>query len=397
VAGRTGDRMTIDGYFVPAIGKLESNRAYLEHLSIASRDSSLIRLASNENLEPPAPEVRVAVQRAVASANVYPSPSPPLQASLAERHRLGRSSVLLGAGAAEVIDAVIRAFVSRGDEVILPSPTWPVYRKRLLALEAAIAEVPLQRDGTGYRYEVAGIMSLLTARTKLIVICSPNNPTGNLLPRAQLETVAGSGCPVLVDSAYDDFALGADRLDEAAAGRLVSEFGNVLVARTFSKAYALAGLRLGYLLGRPEVIERVERMMLPGGCVSNVALAAGEAALEAAGYHDGHVARLVSERRRVIDGLRAAGLDALDSLGNFVPVEVGSVPGKSAWFARQMLDSKIVVRAMSESLVRITVGRPHENDAVLEAADALGLASRQAPSGPYAQQARLENPVVLPK
>ena len=366
VMGADG-RTAVDGYLVPAAGKLESNRAYLEHLSIASRDSSVIRLCSNENLGPPAPEVWEAVRQALATSNLYPPPSPPLRARLAARHRVDSDSVLLGAGSAEVIDAAIRAFVRRGDEVILPEPTWPVYRKRLLALEADIREVPLRRDGLGYRYDATAIMNRLTSKTKLIVICSPNNPTGNLCPRPQIEAIASSGHPILIDSAYDDFAQGADRLDEVAAGGLVSKFVNVLVARTFSKAYALAGLRLGYLLGAAEVIERVERMMLPGGCVSSVALAAGEAALDAVRYHADHISRLVSQRRRVTDGLRAAGLDALDSLGNFVPVAFESQPGKSAWFVREMLDRKIAVREMSDCLARITVGRTPDNDALLEA------------------------------
>jgi histidinol-phosphate aminotransferase len=384
MVGRADGRTAIDGYLVPAVGKLESNRAYLEHLNTASRDSSVIRLCSNENLAPPAPEVWEAVRQAIATSNLYPPSSPPLQARLAARHRVHGDSVLLGAGSAEVIDATIRAFIHRGDEVILPEPSWPVYRKRLLALEADLREVPLRRDGTSYRYEATAIMNRLTSKTKLIIICSPNNPTGNLCPRPQIEAVASSGHPILIDSAYDDFAEGADRLDEVAAGRLVSKFGNVLVARTFSKAYALAGLRLGYLLGAAEVIERVERMMLPGGCVSSVALAAGEAALRAAGYHADHVSRLVSQRRRVTNGLRAAGLDALDSLGNFIPVAFGSQPGKSAWFVQEMLDRKIAVRAMSDRLARITVGRASENDALLEAVRGLGSSPLRLSPGPAA-------------
>jgi histidinol-phosphate aminotransferase len=382
MAGGANGRTAADRYLVPAVGMLESNRAYLEHLSVASRDSSVIRLCSNENLGSPAPEVLEAARLALATANLYPAPSPALQARLAARHHVDSDSVLLGAGSAEVIDAAIRAFVRRGDEVILPEPTWPVYRKRLLALEADIRAVPLRRDGLGYHYDASAIMNRLTSKTKLIVMCSPNNPTGNLCPRPQLEAIASSGYPLIIDSAYDDFADGADRLDEVAAGRLVSEFGNVLVARTFSKAYALAGLRLGYLLGTPEVIERVERMMLPGGCVSCVALAAGGAALDAAGYHAAGISRLVAQRRRVTDGLRAAGLDALESLGNFVPVAFGSQPGQSAWFVREMLDRKIAVREMSDRLVRITVGRAPENDALLEAVSGLEPSRLRLATGP---------------
>lgn len=364
----------VSSYFVPAVRTLESNRSYLAHLSAAESDPTIVRLASNENLNPPAPSVREAVLRALGSVNLYPPTRPAVRDRLGERHGLTPQHVLLGAGAGEVIDAAIRAFVGRGDEVVLPVPTWPVYARRLIPIGATVREVPLSVAATSYRHDLDGIRAAITSRTRLVILCSPNNPTGNVVAKEEVASLAEVGCPLLVDSAYDDFALGADRLEESGAGRLVSTYPNALVARTFSKSYALAGLRLGYLLGNPAVIEGVERMLLPGGCVSNVALAAGLAALEAEEHRTSYVAQTVSERVRLTSGLREAGLVAYDSLANFVLVTTGDLTGGAGLFVQRMLSHKIAVRAMSEALVRITVGRPHENDAVLEAVADLGLA-----------------------
>jgi histidinol-phosphate aminotransferase len=328
---------------------------------------------SNENLEPPAPGVVEAVAAAARTANYYPSTTPRLRAQLAALHGVTPESIVLGAGAGEVIDATIRAFAAADDEVIVPAPTWPVYQRRIAAVVGRPREVSLCVRRGVYHYDAERFLHALTSRTKLIIVCSPNNPTGNVIPAGDLARLAESGCPLLVDSAYDDYAVGPDRLDLRAAGRLVSAFGNVIVARTFSKAYSLAGLRVGYLLGAPQMLEHIERMMLPGGCVSNVALAAGQAALDDEAYHFAHVETIIRERERLTRGLRERGLLALPSFGNFVPVLADTLPGKASWLVEELFAHKIAVRGMSEDLVRITVGRRSDNDAVLEAAKSLRL------------------------
>ena len=146
--------------------------------------------------------------RAVTTANYYPDTDPPVRGLLAELHGVSTDHILLGAGAAEVIDATIRAFVRHGDEAILAAaPTWPVYRKRLVAVEAAIREVPLQLRGNGYCFDMGLLVPAISPHTGLVIVCSPNNPTGNLMSRVHLRMIAECSCPVLVDSAYDDFAL----------------------------------------------------------------------------------------------------------------------------------------------------------------------------------------------
>ena len=345
---------------VPAAFALPSNLEYLAHLEVSAADPELIRLASNENTEPPSPRVAAALTRAYQDANLSPPSFPPLRHALAERYGVEPAGVIVGAGSTELIEAAIRTFVRAGDEVVLPAPSWPVYRRRLQALEARIVDVPLAARGDAYEYELDALLGAITPATTLLVVCTPNNPTGNSLSTDDLRRCAEAAPQVLVDAAYVDFEPGADH------SSLLREHENVLLFRTFSKAYCLAGLRVGYALGPPAVLDYVDRFLVPGGSVSSASLHAGLAALEDDDHHDRQVERIVRERERVREGLRGLGLAAYRSNGNFVCVDAAS-QGGSAAFAGELLSRRIVVRKMNEALVRITVGRSDENDAVLAA------------------------------
>src|SRR5690349_5282868 len=155
---------------VPAAHALPSNADYLTHLDIAAGDGLLVRLASNENTELPSPRVREALERSYRDANLSPPTRPRLRLLLADRYGVSPDGVLLGAGSTEVIDATLRAFVKAGDEVVLPRPTWPVFSRRLVALESHIVEVPLPSDGLSYAFDVDALVAAVTERTKLIVI-----------------------------------------------------------------------------------------------------------------------------------------------------------------------------------------------------------------------------------
>jgi histidinol-phosphate aminotransferase len=346
---------------VPAARQLRSNAEYLAHLDVAAADLSLIRLASNENTDPPSTRVREALVRAYDDANLSPPTLPPLRLALAERYGTEPGRVLLGAGSTELIDATMRTFVRAGDEVVVPRPSWPVYRRRLAALEARIVEAPLVRDDRAYAYDVDALLGAVTSRTKLIVVCTPNNPTGNTISVEDLRRCAEAGPMLLVDAAYADFALGSD------VTPIVAEYDNVITTRTFSKAYCLAGLRVGYAVGNATVLDYVDRFLVPGSSVSSAALHAGLAALGDEAYHSGQVARIVSERERLLAGVRELGVVAFDSAGNFVAVDGSAFAAGARGLAAAFLDRHIVVRVMDEGLVRITVGRAEENDSVLAA------------------------------
>lgn len=350
-----------ESLLVPAAHELPSNADYLAHLDVAAADRELIRLASNENTEPPSPAVREALVRAYEDANLSPPTRSEVRVELAGRFGVTPDRVLVGAGSTELIDAALRTFLRAGDEVILPTPSWPVFKRRLAALEAHIVEVPLVVTEFTYAYDVDALLAAVTDKTKLIVLCSPNNPTGNSMAIDDIRRCAEAGPMLLLDAAYADFE------PEVDPSPLVSEYRNVILTRTFSKAYCLAGLRLGYVVGDAEVLDYVDRFLVPGSSVSSATLHAGLAALCDDAYHDRQVARIIAERERLLDGIRDAGLTAYESRGNFVAVDASRFPGRATGLAGAMLECGVVIRPMGDALVRISVGTTSENDAALAA------------------------------
>ena len=350
----------LDDLLVPAAHRLPSNAEYLAHLAVTSPDGTPIRLASNENTEPPSPRVREALERAYGDANLSPPPVPPLREALAERYGVGVERVLVGAGSTELIEATLRTFVRAGDEVVLPRPSWPVFARRLEALEARIVEVPLPSNGRSFAYDVDALLDAVTPQTKVLVVCTPNNPTGNSMSREDVRRCAEAGPLLLLDAAYADFD------PEVDVTRIVHESDRVVLTRTFSKAYCLAGLRAGYAVGDATVLDHVDRFLVPGSSISSASLHAALAALGDEEYHDRQVERIRGERERLTDGLRELGLRAFDSRGNFVAVDASAHSSGSAGLAAAILEHGVVVRPLG-TLVRISVGRAEENDALLRA------------------------------
>jgi histidinol-phosphate aminotransferase len=283
---------------------------------------------------------------------------------LAERFGVAPESVLLGAGSTEVIEAVLRTFVRARDEVVLPTPSWPVFGRRLTALEAAMVEVPLVAGDRSYAYDGDALLAAVSGRTKLIVLCSPNNPTGNSIAIDEVRRCAEAGPLVLVDAAYADFD------PEIDLSPLVHEYPNVILTRTFSKAYCLAGLRLGYAVGNAAVMDYVDRFLVPGSSASSAALHAGLAAVTDEKHHARQVRRIIGERRRLLDAIRAMGLTAYNSHGNFVAVDASRYPGGASSLVAAMLARGVAIRPMTETIARISVGTGAENDAALAALEA---------------------------
>ncbi|HEX5194970.1 MAG TPA: histidinol-phosphate transaminase [Solirubrobacteraceae bacterium] len=358
-----GTSSSFEEFLVPVARSMPSNAEYLKHLS-KSDGPGLIRLASNENTEPPSPRVRQALIDCYEDANLSPPPIPPLRLALAEHHGVGADQVLVTAGSTEVIDATLRTFVRAGDEVVLPDPLWPVCRRRLQALEAKVAAIPLLREETSMRYDVDGIVVAVTPATKLIVLCTPHNPGGNAMAPEEIRRVAELGVPLLIDAAYSDFDPDVDLMALAAG------YPHVMITRTFSKAYCLAGLRVGYGVSSPELVDYVDRFLVPGSAVSSAALRAGLAALQDREYHAYQVSRIIAERERLTAKLRELGYTVWDSKCNFVSVDASGYPGGGDALAEALLGEGVVVRPF-DPIVRISIGTRSENDALLAAMQAV--------------------------
>jgi histidinol-phosphate aminotransferase len=347
------------GKLVPAARSLPPNAEYLKHLQLSGADG-LIRLASNENTDRPSPEVARALAASFQDANLSPPPVPPLARELARRHGVELAQVLVTAGSTEVIDATLRTFVRAGEEVLMPAPSWPVCRRRLQALEASIVEIPLHCDEDTWRYDAEAFLEAITPATKLIFVCTPNNPTGNPMALSDVRRLAGTGVPLLIDAAYCDFDPGVDVV------ALAREYENVILTRTFSKAYCLAGLRVGYAIGGVEILGYVERMLVPGSAVSSASLHAGLAALLDDAHHERQTTRIIAERTRLTTALRELGIHVWVSRGNFIPVDASGFPDRAEGLADALVRHRIVARPFGDVL-RITVGVEHENDAVIAA------------------------------
>ena len=317
------------------------------HPPLGSRDA--LRLDFNENTVACSPAVREVLAR-ITSENLtrYPEREP-VEAIVAAHLGLTQEQVALTNGVDEAIHVLFEAFLDTGDELLLPVPTYTMYEVYASATDAKI--VAVQADGT-LEFPFERLMAAITQRTKIIAIANPNSPAGSVATREQIVAIAERApqAIVLVDEAYYHFC-GETVMD------LLATMPNLVVARTFSKAYGLAGLRVGLLASGVENMRWIHRVLSPYS-VNQVALKCLPAALTDAAYLDGYVAEVLAARAEFEAALDAMGIRRWPSRANFVLVEIGV---RHAEFVRRMLAEGVLVRDRSndpgcDGCVRITVG-----------------------------------------
>ncbi len=320
------------------------------------------KLSSNENPHPPLPGIVEAVTEAAQSFNRYPDMgATAMYAALAERLGVTTDRLASGTGSVALIYHLIQAFCEPGDEVV---HAWRSFEAYPIAVQAGAAEgvrVPLTADG---RHDLPAMAAAITDRTKVVLLCTPNNPTGPALTHAETADFVSrvpEGVLVVIDEAYREFVRSEDPVDALA---LAAEHANVVVMRTFAKAYGLAGLRVGYLVADPVVAAGVRAVALPFG-VSALAQAAVVAALQVEDQLLERVEAIVAERERVVAGLREQGWDLPDAQGNFVWFPLGE---RTADFVAAAEEAGIVVRPFAGEGVRVSIGEEAANDIVLEVA-----------------------------
>jgi histidinol-phosphate aminotransferase len=324
------------------------------------------KLSSNENPYPPLPGVLEAVSRAAAQMNRYPDMGcVGLYDALAAKLSVAPEQLAAGTGSVAVLYHLLQAYCEPGDQVVYAWRSFEAYPIAVAVTGAVSVQVPLTADA---RHDLDAMAEAIGERTRVVVLCTPNNPTGPALGatevRAFLDKVP-SDVLVVIDEAYREFVRIDDPLDALA---LVGERANVVVMRTFAKAYGLAGLRVGYLVGPAEVATAVRACALPFG-VSSIAQAAAVASLEAEAELFERVDALVSERARVTTALEAQGWDVPDPQGNFVWLALGD---RTADFAAAAEAAGIMVRPFVGDGVRVTIGEREANDRVLEVAQRFG-------------------------
>src|ERR687886_2362882 len=328
----------------------------------AAGDGVAYKLSSNENPYPPLPSVLEAVARSAATLNRYPDMgSARLVDAIATRLGVAAECVVPGTGSVGVLGHLVQSVCDEGDEVVYGWRSFEAYPIVTQVCGARPVPVPLTPDA---RHDLPAMAAAVTGRTRMILVCSPNNPTGPAVHAEELEAfLAAVPADVLVvlDEAYVEFVRDEKVPDGVDVWR---RYPNVAVLRTFSKAYGLAGLRVGYAVAHPGLAGAVRATALPFG-VSAMAQEAAIASLAAEPELLDRVDALVAERERVVAALRDQGWAIPDAQGNFVWFGVGD---RAAEFAAACEAAGVTVRPFAGDGVRCTIGEPEANDRLLAVA-----------------------------
>ncbi|MDB4867034.1 MAG: histidinol-phosphate transaminase [Cohnella sp.] len=329
--------------------------------------SEVIKLASNENPYGASPKAKEAIAREIENTSIYPDGAAvQLTAALARRYGVKPEQIIFGAGSDEIILMITRAFLSPGDETIMAESTFPQYKHNAQIENAVIIEVPL-KEGT---HDLFSMLHKVTDKTKIIWVCNPNNPTGTIVTADELEwflSKVPASVMVVLDEAYCEYIEDPSFPDGL---EVLKKYPNVITLRTFSKIYGLASLRIGYAIGRPELIRSINQVREPFN-TSRFGQAAALAALEDQSFID-------SCRRANLEGLRTLraafdrlGLESFPAYGNFIMVDVRR-PAMEVF--DELLRKGVIVRAGHRGYpnhIRITVGNPEQNGKVIAALESV--------------------------
>jgi histidinol-phosphate aminotransferase len=324
----------------------------------------VIKLASNENPLGPSPKAIEAIAKALPELHRYPdADASKLKQVIAEVYVLETKQLIVTNGGDELITLVSEAFLDAGDEVVVPETSFSEYKFGALLMEAAVKSVPLNKD---FSYNVESILGAVTTRTKIVYLCSPNNPTGTILSKTELKQILDvlpKHVLVVLDAAYSHFSSAIEYTDGL---EFVRAGYPILILQTFSKIYGLAGIRVGFGAAPIGIIQSIVQVKEP----FNVNALAQTAAIAALGDNE-HVRRsrilVIEERQRIYDALRELGLGYTESMSNFILVELG-LEAKSLY--ERLLARGIIVRyGLIWGLpqhVRVSVGLPEENERFIQ-------------------------------
>jgi histidinol-phosphate aminotransferase len=336
------------------------------------RTGRIVKLDMNESPYGPSPKAREALA-AFSETHRYPDfQQIELRRALAAYTGAPAEHIVCGAGLDDVLNTLMHAVLEPGDEVVISEPTFGVYRVLVSLYDGKIVDVPLRRDD--FSLDATGVLESIGERTKIVIICSPNNPTGNLLDPVEVErVVAGSPCLVVIDEAYAEFA-GQSHLD------LMQRYPNVAICRTMSKFAGLAGMRLGYGIFPSGLIPFLAPVVPAFHNVSMATRVAAIASLYDTEYLQGIIARIVRDRDELAAQLALIdGVEPLPSATNFLLVRL---PVDDAGpIVEGLADRGVFVRHFSRpdlgimNCLRVTIGTPEENDIFYEELTAM-LASR---------------------
>ena len=322
-----------------------------------------IKLASNEVPYGPLPGVVEAITQAAANAHRYPDMGVvALRETLARRHAVDADRIATGCGSVALTEHLAKVTCLPGDEIIYSWRSFEAYP--IIAATTGATSVPVPNEA-GHGHDLAAMAAAVTDRTRMILVCNPNNPTGTAVRRAELDeflAAVGEDVLVVLDEAYREFVTDPQVPDGLSA---YGDRPNVVILRTLSKAWGLAGLRVGFLIAAPAVADTVRKVVTPFS-TSAVAQAAAQAALAATEEMRRRCDLVIAERARVSEAIRklVPGLPASQSNFVWLPLGERSVP-----FATACAAGGVLVRPFPGDGVRVTIGTPEENDTLLALAE----------------------------
>ena len=321
--------------------------------------SNAIKLASNENPWSPVPEVEAAIADAVSGVNRYAdNNATDVREAIGSWLGLEPSWITVGCGSSGLLQQLFMTYVDPGDEVVFPYPSFEIYPIFSTLFDAVEVRTPL----VDHTFDLDAVADAVTDKTKIIFLATPNNPTGTSISMDDVDVLLGKipiDVIVVIDEAYREFndpAFG-DPVD------LLKKHRNVVITRTFSKAFGLAGLRSGYGVCHPEIIRELDKVRLAFS-VSNLSQVGMLAAIEHEDAAMAKVAELLDERQRCVDELTEAGVDMPTTNANFIYIPTGEA---SADIATAMEKQGVVTRPFPGIGLRITIGTPEQNDRWLAA------------------------------
>ena len=323
----------------------------------------LIKMSSNELPWGPSEKLRGVLIDAFGTINRYPDfYKQDLSAGLADYTETRSENIFIDDGSGTLLQDLVRLVVDDGDEVVFGSPSFAAYAIDVMLAGGVGVKVPLDETWT---YDLEGVENAITDKTRMVLLCNPNNPTGTFLStpsiREFLSKIANRGILVVIDEAYRDFVT-TEPFDESS--KLVDEFDNVVLLRTFSKAFGMAGLRLGYGIARPEIVDAVNKVVAEFS-VSSLSQAIGTAMLRDETImsdlkHKRDI--IVSEREGYERFLRDRGIGFIASQANFI-----MIPGRSMELFARFRRHRLIVRPFdSPDGIRITVGTPEQMEKARE-------------------------------
>ncbi|MGB2600583.1 MAG: histidinol-phosphate transaminase [Candidatus Omnitrophota bacterium] len=326
---------------------------------------NVVKLASNENAMDPSPKVVEAIASEAKKVNRYPDGwCFYLRKALSEKLSIDEDNLIFGNGSDELISLALRAFVERGDEVVIADPTFLIYRLASVIAGAKVRLVPLK----DYKYDLKGMLKAVNSRTKVIFIANPDNPTGSYVTQQELDEFiekVPKDILIFLDEAYYEFAVGGDYPESI--GLIKREDRNIIITRTFSKAYGLAGLRVGYGIARKDLMMAINKAREPFN-VNSLAQAAAIAALDDDEYRDASVALIREGKEKLYKKFDSLGIKYIPSKTNFILLETNR---DSTQVFEAILKKGVIIRDISpwglKGCIRVNIGLPEENEMFLKA------------------------------